>query len=134
MLLLETCALIYAVEGAMTLPGAAAMTRAAEEGVEVVVSPWSAWEIGMLAAKGRLALSMNPLRWFERATTGFHIGLAPLTPSLLVAASFLPGVPPGDPADRVIISTARELGLTLLTRDRALLAYGEAGHLKVLPC
>jgi PIN domain nuclease of toxin-antitoxin system len=47
---------------------------------------------------------------------------------------FLPGKPPRDPADRIIAATARDLGATLVTRDRALLAYGEEGHVAVLEC
>jgi PIN domain nuclease of toxin-antitoxin system len=53
---------------------------------------------------------------------------------LLIASSFLPGKPPTDPTDRIIAATARELGATLITRDRALLAYGEQGHAAVLEC
>jgi PIN domain nuclease of toxin-antitoxin system len=46
----------------------------------------------------------------------------------------LNGRAPKDPTDCIIAATARELGATLLTRDRALLAYGEQGHVAVLEC
>jgi PIN domain nuclease of toxin-antitoxin system len=52
----------------------------------------------------------------------------------LIASSFLPGKPPRDPADRIIAATARDLGATLVTRDRALLDYGSQGHIAVLEC
>jgi PIN domain nuclease of toxin-antitoxin system len=52
----------------------------------------------------------------------------------LIASSFLPGRPPRDPADRIIAATARDYGCTLMTRDRALLDYGEQGHIRVLAC
>jgi PIN domain nuclease of toxin-antitoxin system len=52
----------------------------------------------------------------------------------LIASSFLPGKPPRDPADRIIAATARDLGATLITRDRALLGYGTQGHLSVAEC
>ncbi len=52
----------------------------------------------------------------------------------LIAASFLPGKPPRDPADRIIAATARDYGATLITRDRALLDYGKDGHVKVVAC
>lgn len=42
--------------------------------------------------------------------------------------------PPRGPFDRIIAATARELGATLITRDRALLAYGEQGHVSVVGC
>lgn len=53
---------------------------------------------------------------------------------LLIAASFLPGKPPRDPVDRIIAATARDYGATLITRDRALLDYGENGHIRVVAC
>ena len=60
--------------------------------------------------------------------------LAELSPDILIAASFLPGTPPRDPMDRILIATARELAATLVTRDRAMLAYGEKGNVSVLAC
>jgi PIN domain nuclease of toxin-antitoxin system len=60
--------------------------------------------------------------------------LTEMRPNVLIASSFLPGTAPRDPADRIIAATARDLGCTLLTRDRALLDYGEQGHVKVMAC
>jgi PIN domain nuclease of toxin-antitoxin system len=57
-----------------------------------------------------------------------------MPPELLIASSYLPGDPPRDPADRIIVATARDLGATLITRDRALLGYGEQGHVSVVEC
>jgi PIN domain nuclease of toxin-antitoxin system len=62
------------------------------------------------------------------------VRLADMSPDLLIASSFLPGRPPRDPADRIIAATARDYGCTLMTRDRALLDYGEQGHIRVLAC
>jgi PIN domain nuclease of toxin-antitoxin system len=50
------------------------------------------------------------------------------------ASSCLPGRPPKNPTDRILAATARELGATLVTRDRALLDYGEQGHIAVMEC
>ena len=60
--------------------------------------------------------------------------LAELSPEILIASSFLPGTPPKDPADRILLATARDLGATLVTRDRAILAYGESGQINTLAC
>jgi PIN domain nuclease of toxin-antitoxin system len=49
-------------------------------------------------------------------------------------SSFLPGSIHNDPADRIIAATAREYGFTVMTRDRALLAYAAEGHLSALAC
>ncbi|MNF14334.1 hypothetical protein D3C80_2165180 [compost metagenome] len=39
-----------------------------------------------------------------------------------------------DPIDRILIATAREYDLTIITRDRAILDYGAAGHVRTLAC
>lgn len=57
-----------------------------------------------------------------------------MPPSLLIASTQLPGLPPNDPADRIIAATAREAGLRVMTRDGKLLAYGEAGNLDTIVC
>jgi PIN domain nuclease of toxin-antitoxin system len=62
------------------------------------------------------------------------VRLAERSADVLIASSFLPGKPPQDPTDRIIAATARELGATLITRDRALLDYGAQGHVAVLEC
>jgi PIN domain nuclease of toxin-antitoxin system len=63
-----------------------------------------------------------------------NVHLAALSPEILIASSFLPGEPPNDPADRILLATARDLGATLVTRDRAILAYGESGQVSTLAC
>ena len=60
--------------------------------------------------------------------------LAHLSPDLLIVSSYLPGTPPRDPMDRILIATARDLAATLVTRDREMLAYGERGNVSVLGC
>lgn len=88
----------------------------------------------MLVAKGRLSITKPPLIWFQEAAHRMAAGVLDATPDILVAASFLPEPLHGDPADRILIATAREHDLTIITRDRAVLAYGAAGHVKVLAC
>lgn len=94
----------------------------------------TAWEISLLNARGRLALSMSPQAWFDTLLKIPGVALAELSVTILIASSFLPGSPPRDPADRIIAATAREHGLRLVTRDRVLLDYGGDGHLDVLAC
>ena len=62
------------------------------------------------------------------------VRLADMSPDVLIASSYLPGKPPKDPIDRIIAATARELGATLMTRDRVLLEYGKQGHISILEC
>lgn len=134
-LLLDTCALIFLNEKARIAVAAVdALQSAKGEGGMTYISPISAWEVGMLASRGRLQMLIRPERWFANLFEAPGVVLAPLTADLLIASSYLPGNPPKDPTDRILAATARDLGATLITRDRALLRYGEQGHVAVLEC
>jgi len=110
------------------------MSAGYREGVPSYVSPITAWEIGMLSARGRLQLLLKPERWFANLFEVPGVRLADLSPDVLIASSYLPGKPPKDPMDRIIAATARDLGATLITRDRVLLDYGKQGHVAVVAC
>jgi PIN domain nuclease of toxin-antitoxin system len=58
--------------------------------------------------------------------------LVPLAPEIAVESSRLPGTFHGDPADRIIVATARREGAILLTRDERIIAYGKGKHLPVM--
>ena len=85
----------------------------------------------MLTRKGRLVLSRD-LRTWVRRTLDSDLRLAPLTPEIAIDAGFLPGALTGDPADRLLVATARALAGVLVTRDARMLEYGSQGHVKVL--
>lgn len=134
-LLWDTCAAIWISEKARLSPGALDTLRAAHrEGAASYVSPITAWEIGMLTSYSKLQLLIRPERWFVNLLEMPGVKLADMPPDLLIESSYLPGKPPKDPTDRIIVATARELGATLLTRDRALLDYGAQGHVSVVEC
>ncbi len=134
-LLWDTCAAIWIYEKARLSQAALdAMAAAHRDGVPSYISPITAWEIGMLTSRGRLQLLIKPERWFANLFQVPGVLLADMSPDLLIASSYLPGKPPKDPTDRIIAATARDLGATLITRDRALLDYGAQGHVAVLEC
>jgi PIN domain nuclease of toxin-antitoxin system len=134
-LLLDTCAAIWLSADQPVSENVLAAMRSARDGNEpIYVSPITAWEIGLLAARGRTNLLMPPERWFERLLEAPGLRLANLPSNVLIASSYLPGTPPNDPVDRILAATAREYGYTLVTRDRPLLDYAEQGHLKALAC
>jgi PIN domain nuclease of toxin-antitoxin system len=134
-LLLDTCAVIWVAEDQpISRPAASALDEAHAADRFVYVSPISAWEIGLLVARGRLTMIVKPQLWFERLFHVSNIRLADMSPELLISSSFLPGTPPRDPADRIVAATAREYGYTLVTRDRVLLDYAEQGHIQALSC
>lgn len=88
------------------------------------------WEIAMLVEKGRLALGRDVAQWLE-ATLGLPgIRLAALSAEISVDSVRLPGSFHPDPADRMIVATARAFDALLLTADRAILAYGGQGYVR----
>jgi PIN domain nuclease of toxin-antitoxin system len=133
-LLLDTCAAIWLLEGQLGSDARVALHEAAARGEDAYVSPITAWEIGLLSARGRLRLAMSPMTWFERLLAAPAVALANLPPKVFVDSSYLPGTPPRDPVDRILIATARYNDYRLITRDRDVLTYSDEGHVKALAC
>ena len=134
-LLLDTCAAIWlANDDQLSKRALDAIDRARIDREPIHVSPITAWEIGLLVARGRINLLMPPARWFEKLLQAPGLRLAQMVPEVLIASSFLPGTPPRDPADRIIAATAREYGYMLMTRDRLLLDYAGQGHVQAIGC
>lgn len=134
-LLLDTCAALWTSQpDGLHERAARALIEADAEDQPIYLSPITAWEVGQLVARGRYALSVDPLRWFEGLLDA-GLTVAPLGADILVGASFLPQAAGlRDPADRILAATARLRGWTLVTRDRPLLAYAEEGHIKAIAC
>jgi PIN domain nuclease of toxin-antitoxin system len=135
--LLDTCALIWVAEGATMDPAAVNLILEAALGHGVFVSPVSAWEVGLLASKGRLTqltTAEAAARWFGRFMARSGVHPAQLTQAIALDAAFLPDLDHRDPADRFLIATARQMALPIVTRDRKILAYAAAGHVPCIPC
>jgi PIN domain nuclease of toxin-antitoxin system len=132
--LLDTCAALWIVDNRISAATATALSEARNAGLPTYVSPITAWEIGLLARKGRFRSRYSPQRWFETLMRTPDTVLAPLTGEVLMESSFLPGDLHSDPADRIIAATAREYGYTVLTSDRPLLNYARAGYLSAVEC
>ena len=94
----------------------------------LLVSVISVWEIALLEAKHRLEFFKPCDEWIRDALATPGLRLAPLTPEIAVESTRLPGILHGDPADRIIVATARRMGAVLLTKDRGLLEYGAQGY------
>ena len=98
----------------------------------VYVSPMTFWEIGLLESKNRLALDRPVIDWMNAVMAKPGLLLAPFSPEIALLSTRLPGRFHADPADRLIVATARATGSTLITHDRNILRYGEAGHVAVM--
>jgi PIN domain nuclease of toxin-antitoxin system len=134
-LLLDTCAVIWTgSDSDLSEVAVNALDESYDKDRPVYVSPFTAWELGILVARDRLRLPKTAGEWFNSYMFESGTTLAELSPDILVASSFLPGTPPNDPADRIIITTAREYDLTIVTRDKRILDYANAGHVKAMEC
>jgi len=133
-ILLDTCALLWLLEEAELDASALEQIDAAARNSSLWVSPISAWEVGAHSARGRLVLSMPVETWFDQILELPGIGLAELRPGIFIDSSSLPGDAPGDIADRLMVAAARAYGLTLVTRDKALLDYAAEGYIQAIAC
>lgn len=96
----------------------------------VLVSDISLWEIALLHQLGRIDVSMPIRDWLEQATAPPAVRRCPITPAVAAETTALPETFHRDPADRIIVATARLHGATLLTQDRRIV---DAGVVATLP-
>jgi len=82
----------------------------------------SCWEVAKLVENNRLVLSLSVNEWLNTALTYPGIQLLQLTIPIIVESTELTGFH-RDPADQIIVATARVLGCRLLTADQKMLAY-----------
>ena len=129
-LLLDTCAMLWLAEG---IELAADARKAITDG-KLNVSLISAWEIANLTRKNRIVLAMPVAKWFRETMELMEAAISELTIDILAGSCELPGSPPSDPADRIIIATARESSMVLMTRDKDILAYSRAGYVRTMVC
>jgi PIN domain nuclease of toxin-antitoxin system len=128
-LLLDTHVWVWLMFGDNRLGNATRLMleKAVPEG-RLRVSVISVWEVAMLEAKGRLTLAADCESWVREALAAPGIRVAELTPHIAISSTRLPGVFHGDPADRLLVATARESEATLLTADEAILQYADEGY------
>lgn len=96
-----------------------------QRGEQLGLSAISLWEIGKKAQLGKLQLSKDIATWLDEATTP-QFTVLQLDAKVVAEAMRLPSFPNKDPADELIVATARIYNLILLTSDRALRNYAHA--------
>jgi PIN domain nuclease of toxin-antitoxin system len=116
------------------LAAPAHLSRAAAEAIEraprIGVSTLSAWEVAMLAVRGRISLDRDVGLWVDQALADERVESLSPSADVAVAAGLLDAKRfPGDPVDRLIYATARSTGATLITRDAAIRAFDSASTL-----
>lgn len=131
MILLDTHIWIWWVQGEPRLSQPAALRIEQAESTGIGISAISCWEVAMLVARGRLTLPLAVEDWLGAALRYPGVELVPITPRIAVEATRLPGDFHKDPADQLIVASARVLDCSFLTVDQKICAYQ---HVQVYPC
>ena len=130
MIVLDTHALVWWVNGDVALSKKAKAAIAQElTGGQIIVSAISAWEIAMLVRQEKLVLSMDVDSWLATVAAIDAVRFLPLDVEVTVKSVDLPGEFHKDPADRMIVATARKLAVPLVTKDDKIRAYA---HVKTI--
>lgn len=123
MIVLDTHIWVWWVHGDERLTGTQAEVIKANETDVIGVSAISCWEIAKLVEYGRLELPCSLEEWFEDALSYLGLRLLELTPEIAIESTQLPGEFHRDPADQMVVATARVYGCPLVMSDGRLLEY-----------
>jgi PIN domain nuclease of toxin-antitoxin system len=128
-IILDTHVWVWWMDGGTQLPTDYQAVIKAESPNGLGVCAISCWEVAKLVELGRLQLSIAVDRWLAQALQQ-PIQLLPLTPEVAVGSTQLPGNFHRDPADQLIVATARHYDCPLVTLDRLIRAYP---HVRLAP-
>jgi len=131
MVLLDTHALIWwrAKSKRLSARALKEMSRART----LLVSPFSFWELAVLARKRRIQLDREMFQWIEDTFADPRFQLAPFSATAAASAGLLGEAFGGDIADRFIYATARELAVPLITKDDAIRSFARSsGDVKTI--
>ncbi|MFP4225761.1 MAG: type II toxin-antitoxin system VapC family toxin [Desulfobacterales bacterium] len=96
---------------------------------ELLLSAISPWEFSKLLEKQRMGISCDPEDWINAALDMPKLRLVPLSPTISYRSTILPQPFHNDPADQIIVATARKENATILTKDEKILAYNNVRSL-----
>jgi len=130
MIVIDTHVLVWALDDDERL-GPKARSRI-DQSETILLPAIGIWEIALLVKKSRLVLKKDVAGWVKQALALPSLLLAPLDPAIALDSVNLPGEFHNDPADRIIMATARHHNAPLLTADRAILDYARNGHVAVV--
>jgi PIN domain nuclease of toxin-antitoxin system len=124
-IVLDTHALLWWANGERAQLSAAAQSAidAEMDGGQILVSSMSAWELAMLVERGRVALSMDVASWLDTLGRIDAVQMVPVDSEIAVKSVQLPGDFHKDPADRIIVATARKFAAPLVSVDEKIRSY-----------
>lgn len=121
MIVLDTATWIWRASDPKRLSASA--RRAIDRAEHALVSAISVWEVAMLVAKRRIQLDRPVEQWVDIALALPGVQLASLEPAIAVRSTKLPGDFHPDPADRIIVATALEKAVPIITPDERIRSY-----------
>ena len=130
MIVIDTHVWLWWVDGSPRLTPDYQRVLQEHEATGIGVSAISCWEVAKLVEYKRLELSCTIIEWLDTALGYPGVQLLPLTPQVAAESTQLPGNFHRDPADQIIVATARVLGCSLLTVDEKIRDYL---HVQLLP-
>ncbi len=130
MIVIDTHVWVWWVHGDPTLSASVRELLDSSEQAGIAVSAISCWEVAKLVERGRLTLPCPVYDWLQQALSYPGVRLIELSPRICVESTQLPGEFHRDPADQIIVATARILDAPLVTVDGKILDYP---HVKLAP-
>lgn len=123
MILLDTHAWIWLLADSSMLSSSAEEAIANETGESsLLLSSISVWELFLLVKKGRLQLSVEPAAFLTITHRDRRFAIVSVDEVIARHSVELPEIH-ADPADRMILATAVELGTAVVSRDSRLADY-----------
>ena len=121
-LLLDTHVLLWA-ESCEERLGSCTRAMLLDSANQLLVSPISTFELSRLISLSRVTLYKPLTDWLTTARRNLLFEDAPISHEVAIQSYMLPVDFHKDPADRILVATARELHCTLVTADRLILSY-----------
>ena len=127
--LLDTHAWVWSTEDRRLSPRAKSAIAASLAERDLWISLMSVWEVAKKVEKQQLILDRPLEQWLDEAVTLEGLGVWELTRPILVQSCELPQPFHGDPADQIIVATARRHGAILVTKDQRIRRYAHVQSL-----
>lgn len=121
MIILDTHILVWWLNDPSQLPDTCKLYIDQLDVSDISISVITCWEIAMLVEHKRISLVQPIDLWMCLAVS--VVKCLPITPSIAVASTQLPGTFHKDPADRLIVATAKEFDCPIMTLDKKIIDY-----------
>ena len=131
-LLLDTHIWIWLSMGVNLTPTQVNLIKNYAVEASLYLSSISIWELAMLDAKKRITINTPINEWIKNSIKNSKIQTINLEQQIAVESCNLPGNFHADPADRIIVATARVHELSLISRDKNIIKYGAKNYLRVI--